>query len=97
MLLQYLNVADNSLIDSQSLHALADNCRHLTSINLRDCHHLYFKRPQVRVELSFKLLSLQEEKQDAFVFLWVVLIEQYNTTASSCVITVLHPLVFFIY
>ncbi|XP_070210010.1 F-box/LRR-repeat protein 18-like isoform X2 [Littorina saxatilis] len=45
--LQYLNVADNSLIDSQSLHTLADNCHHLISINLRDCHHLHFKRPEV--------------------------------------------------
>jgi hypothetical protein len=45
--LQYLNVSDNSLVDSLSLHALADNCPLLVSINLRDCHHLHYRRPQV--------------------------------------------------
>ncbi|XP_076438503.1 LOW QUALITY PROTEIN: F-box/LRR-repeat protein 18-like [Babylonia areolata] len=41
--LRYLNVADNTLIDSHSLQVLADSCPHLASINLRDCHHLYLK------------------------------------------------------
>ncbi|KAL8624102.1 hypothetical protein ACOMHN_036105 [Nucella lapillus] len=49
--LRYLNVADNSLIDSRSLEVLADSCPHLTSINLRDCHHLYIKKGDGGVEL----------------------------------------------
>ncbi|KAK7493220.1 hypothetical protein BaRGS_00015557 [Batillaria attramentaria] len=38
--LQYLNVADNSKVDSRSLHVIADTCPRLVSINLRHCHNI---------------------------------------------------------
>ncbi|XP_025095319.1 uncharacterized protein LOC112564606 [Pomacea canaliculata] len=41
--LQYLNVADNTMVSSQSLHILADNCPRLVSINLRNCHSILLK------------------------------------------------------
>ncbi|XP_046356196.1 F-box/LRR-repeat protein 18-like [Haliotis rufescens] len=56
--LQYLNLADNSKIQSPSLKVIAESCPHLVSINLQNCHNILQVKRDNQMEADVRGLQM---------------------------------------